>query len=218
MSELPRKSDPPVNGAIFPKNIFPHHLRDLRRSGLSDETIAAAGIHSEDRPDRLQTLLGWNVPKKIAPAMVIPFQGPDGSNGYVRIKPDTPRTSRGKPVKYESPRDRPNEIYIPPRTLDVIDDPAIGLIITEGEKKSLKADQEGFRCIGLVGVFGWKVAKAERLLYLGSPARQLPRDISCPRRKLQKAPEYPHLPEWPLLCFLWRFSSTCPKPLNAQKR
>ena len=38
------------------------------------------------------------------------------------------------------------------------------LLITEGEKKALKATQEGFSCIGLVGVYGWKDGKRERLL------------------------------------------------------
>jgi putative DNA primase/helicase len=37
------------------------------------------------------------------------------------------------------------------------------LLVTEGEKKALKATQEGFPCIGLAGVFGWKDGKSERL-------------------------------------------------------
>ena len=32
-------------------------------------------------------------------------------------------------------------------------------MITEGEKKAAKADQEGFPCIGLVGVWGWQQAR-----------------------------------------------------------
>jgi putative DNA primase/helicase len=32
----------------------------------------------------------------------------------------------------------------------------VPLVITEGEKKILKADQEGFPGVGLVGVWGWQ--------------------------------------------------------------
>src|SRR5262249_33571942 len=34
--------------------------------------------------------------------------------------------------------------------------PSIGLLIVEGEKKSLAANQHGFPCVGLVGVYGWQ--------------------------------------------------------------
>ena len=33
-------------------------------------------------------------------------------------------------------------------------------MITEGEKKAAKADQEGFPCIGFVGVYGWQKKRA----------------------------------------------------------
>lgn len=149
------------------RTILPHHREQLADgSGLTDETIRGCGIYSETDYRRLGLLLGRteNFVRKIAPALVFPFKGPDGSNGYCRIKPDRPRTLKGKPVKYESPLGKPNEVFIPPGTLGVLDDPAIELVVTEGEKKSARADQEGFRCLGLVGVWGWKTGKAERLL------------------------------------------------------
>ena len=46
----------------------------------------------------------------------------------------------------------------------MLQQPQVQLLITEGEKKSLKATQEGYPCIGLVGVFGWKQKGSERLL------------------------------------------------------
>src|SRR5262249_11089176 len=42
----------------------------------------------------------------------------------------------------------------------VLKDPQTPLIVTEGEKKAAKADQEGFPCIGLVGVYGWQKRRA----------------------------------------------------------
>jgi putative DNA primase/helicase len=145
--------------------LLDHHLTELRRSGLSDETIRAAGIYSEIAPVKLAALLDWKkYPSRCAPAIVFPFIGPDGRNGYARVKPDHPRASGGKTVKYESPRGRANEIYLPPGTAAVLDNAMIELLITEGEKKSLCAAQYGFPCVGLVGVWGWKEKNRESLL------------------------------------------------------
>ncbi|HXT60181.1 MAG TPA: phage/plasmid primase, P4 family, partial [Pirellulales bacterium] len=110
-------------------------------------------------------LLGWkSVPARMGPAIVYPYHRADGSNGYSRIKPDHPRTVNKKPVKYESPKGQPNEVYIPAGTFAALENPLAELFVTEGEKKSLAADQAGFPCIGLVGVYGWKEGKHERLI------------------------------------------------------
>ncbi len=145
--------------------LLPHHVRELRASGLTNETIKAAGIFSETKYENLAAVLDWRkFPKKMAPALVFPFHAADGTNGYSRIKPDRPRRIGGKMVKYESPRGRGNQLYLPPGVAQVLDRPDVELLITEGEKKSLKATQEGFPCLGLVGVYGWKDGKSERLL------------------------------------------------------
>ncbi|MBN2475849.1 MAG: DUF3854 domain-containing protein [Pirellulales bacterium] len=146
------------------RQLLPHHLDDLRRSGLSDATIAACGFHSECDHARINALLARKLPKRAAPCLVIPFLGPGGSNGYHRLRPDNPRRLKDKPVKYESPAGRPNEVFTPPGTFEAIKTPGAEIGVTEGEKKAAKADQEGFPCLGLVGVYGWKTAKAERLL------------------------------------------------------
>ena len=46
-------------------------------------------------------------------------------------------------------------LYLPPATCAKLGDEKIPLLITEGEKKSARADQEGFACIGLGGVDAW---------------------------------------------------------------
>ena len=145
--------------------LLDHHLAELRRSGLTDETIRTAGIYSELASCNLAAILDWKkYPSKCCPAIVFPFTGPNGRNGYCRVKPDRPRLSGGKPVKYESPRGQPNQVYLPPGVADVLADPTRELLITEGEKKSLCASQHGFSCIGLTGVFGWKERSRESLL------------------------------------------------------
>jgi putative DNA primase/helicase len=145
--------------------LLEHHLAELQRSGLTDETIRAAGVYSEVDTGKLSALLDWTrYPSKCAPAIVFPFTATDGRNGYCRIRPDHPRISGGKLVKYESPKGQPNQIYIPPGVADALGDPQRELLLTEGEKKSLCASQYGFPCIGLVGVLGWKEKGRQSLL------------------------------------------------------
>ena len=137
--------------------IFPHHLAELRRSGLTDATIRAAQIQSQADCNALAAILGWRKYRKaMGAALVFPYTDDQGRNGYTRIKPDRPRKDRnGKPIKYESPRGQPNQVYIPPGVADALPDAHRELLLTEGEKKALAAMQAGFPCLGLVGVFGW---------------------------------------------------------------
>jgi putative DNA primase/helicase len=96
---------------------------------------------------------------RLGECLCIPFTGPDGKPvGYARLKPDRPRNSNedGKPIKYESPKGSSNRAYFPPGTGAALAEPSAPLIVTEGEKKSAKADQEGCPCVGLIGVYGWQ--------------------------------------------------------------
>ena len=58
------------------------HRNELRESGISDATIAAAGLYSEYRPRRVSEIVGWSVPFEFCPALVFPFRRADGSNGH----------------------------------------------------------------------------------------------------------------------------------------
>lgn len=153
--------------------LLDHHLLDLRGSGLTDATIDAAGCYSETDAGKLAILLRHKGPgktKKCAPAIVFPFTGLDGKNGYHRVKWDRPpekvdRKSGGKKKeKYASPCELPNQPYFPPGIAAKIESAEQELILTEGEKKALKATQEGFPTIGLTGVWAWKPKDREQLL------------------------------------------------------
>jgi putative DNA primase/helicase len=154
---------PKVNG-IAPEQglarLMPRHLADLRQSGLGDEQIVRCGFHSLQSPTSVKTVLRWNrYNGELGPCLGIPFTDASGkSTGYVRLKPDNPRKAKesGKPIKYESPKGSSNLPYFPPGTFVALNDSSAPLLITEGEKKAAKADQEGFPCIGLVGVYGWQ--------------------------------------------------------------
>ena len=160
-----------VDAAESLPGILPHHLAELRRSGLTDATIRAAQIHSQADCNALGAILGSRKYRKaMGAALVFPYTDDQGRNGYTRIKPDRPRKDQnGKPIKYESPRGQPNQVYIPPGVADALHDARRELLLTEGEKKALAATQAGFPCLGLVGVFGW--AEKNKVALLPALAR-----------------------------------------------
>lgn len=125
------------------------HREDLYRSGLDDSTIKAAGIYS--LPSSGWEAIGGGPHKKGArSAYRIPYPG---TNGFYRdrIFYDTPEQEK-EHGKYHQPAGTPCRLYLPP-ILDrkSLAGPTVPLIITEGEKKALKAAQEGLICIGVGG-------------------------------------------------------------------
>jgi hypothetical protein len=146
--------------------LLPQHVEDLRRSGLSDEQIAACHFRSETDPRKVGKLLRWSGPATdLVPCLVIPFPEPGGTlNGYSRIKPDKPRQGKddGKPRKYEAPYKKANRLFFPPRTRSLLGNITVPLLITEGEKKAAKSDQEGFPCLGVTGVYNWQVKRSDK--------------------------------------------------------
>lgn len=139
--------------------LLPHHLADLRKSGLSDATVRACGFHSLEAKGHVRIALNWEkYSGALGACLAIPFHDRFGGriNGYLRLKPDRPLKDRkGKARKYESPKGQANRVYFVPGTSLALEDPQAPLLITEGEKKAAAATQEGFPCIGLVGVEGW---------------------------------------------------------------
>ena len=57
--------------------------------------------------------------------------------------------------KYVRPLGSKSRLYIPRGAWSIVGDVSVALYITEGEKKCLKATQEGFPTVGLSGVWNW---------------------------------------------------------------
>ncbi len=127
---------------------------------MADEQIAACGFHSLQAPATIQAAIRWKTYRgELGDCLAIPFFDADGKPlPYVRLKPDRPRKAKadGKPIKYESPKGAKNRPFFPPGTRSALADVAAPLVLTEGEKKAAKADQDEIPCIGLVGVYGWQ--------------------------------------------------------------
>jgi hypothetical protein len=124
------------------------HYDDLKRSGLNDETIEAACIASI-APSCLSKAVSPNPYLQSAYGILYP-----GCKGFCRFRCSYREGHEGS--KYLQAKDSGNHLYIP-RTLDsaVLQDPTVDLIITEGEKKALKACQERLPCIAVSGLWNW---------------------------------------------------------------
>src|SRR5262245_15072776 len=137
--------------------LAPQHLADLRKSGLSDETIRACRFQTLEGDQDVSNALNWKGGgRMLGPCLAIPFLERDGAaTGFCRLRPDYPiQPDR----RYEQPKGFPVRVYVPPPAWGLIDDQALPLLVTEGEKKACAAAQEGFATVGLCGVECWSVA------------------------------------------------------------
>jgi putative DNA primase/helicase len=133
-------------------SLHPDHLADLRCSGLSDETIAAAGIRSL-APAELPRYLGQRLAAKVRSAYLIPYPS---NESFHRVKLFPPvQDDDGHHQRYHQPARTPPRLYVPAGTCAVLADPSVPLTVTEGEKKALKADQDGLRCVAVGGLWNW---------------------------------------------------------------
>jgi hypothetical protein len=133
------------------------HIQELRGSGLTDETIRAAGPYSGTK-EKVEAVLGFSV---FSGGLCYPYPGTNGSGpAFTRVKPDVPfKDAGGKIAKYLTAKNAGNRLYIPPFYSERhFKDSRIPVISTEGEKKALKGaqDLEGFIVLGLAGVWCFK--------------------------------------------------------------
>src|SRR5215831_376954 len=152
---LPKRCDTtPDLSEIAPvgRVLWEKHKNDLYGSGLSPHTIQLSGCYSVASTKHI---LGFEE----GPGLAIPYPDPTGGvEVFVRVKLDKPGTD-GK--RYRSPVGSKNRLYIPPNfEHDAIQDASVPLYLTEGEKKALKACQEGLVCLALAGVWCWKTQDA----------------------------------------------------------
>ena len=135
-----------IHNTPQPPSMHPDHLSDLRRSGLSDETIQYAGIQSVP-PGQINRTLGFNV-QGLTSMYRIPYD-----KTFARYRCFYEDGKIGP--KYLQKKGSGNRLYISKDVEPILQDQLIPLYITEGEKKTLKACQEGIHCIGLSGLWNW---------------------------------------------------------------
>jgi putative DNA primase/helicase len=147
----------------FDGSLAPEHRDDLRRSTLTDETIAAQFIRSVPLA-MLARLLGFDGPG-IRSALLFPYRAPGGGfMDHVRIKVFPPLTDAdGHTIKYLQPKGSAPRLYFVAGCLREVLEGEGPVWLVEGEKKALAVAQLGLPAVGLAGVEAWHV-RASRLL------------------------------------------------------
>lgn len=132
----------PVKTGRRRQHLPPEVVADLARSGLTERDATKMGIHIVSA-DSLKEI--FNDDSFSRDAVAFPYHDIDGRiNGFARYKPigtaapldRTALKTRG--AKYlQPPKSRPH-VYLPPFLdwCEVVEDPSIPIIITEGEKKA----------------------------------------------------------------------------------
>ncbi len=142
----------------------PEHLADLRKSALTDETIATQFIRSVP-PGMIPRLLGFDRPG-IRSALLFPFRSPRGGfMDHVRVKIfPTLTDADGHSIKYLQPKGAPARLYFVAACLGEVLEGEGPLWLVEGEKKALSVAQRGLPAVGFSGVEGWHLKGDRRLL------------------------------------------------------
>lgn len=148
---------------IYPGSLAPEHLADLRRSGLTNDTIQYYRIRSVP-PGMICQLLGFDIPA-IRSACLIPFPDPRGGfMNHIRMKVFPPfQDKRGNTVKYLQPRKSGVRLFFPLTPEDALTG-SRPLWLVEGEKKCLAVAQLGLPAVGFCGIEGWHLAGSSDLL------------------------------------------------------
>ena len=135
-------------------------LDDLRRSGLDAADAAAMGVEYCDAFDPEPK--GTVSSAVRVRAYFLPYFDLAGKpTGFARARLLDPWTPKGekKPRRYTQPMGTTAHLYFPPVPgLDwrkVAKDPAIPVVLTEGEKKAYALAKLGVPCIGLGGVWSF---------------------------------------------------------------
>ena len=147
----------PVFSEVIP-DLLTSHFRQLSGgSAINVDVIRARGYRSLLGKSELEKL-GFSPSQRHVPGMLIPLWGVDG-NGIVgyQFRPDSPRlNSKGKPIKYETPKGATNRLDCPPACQKRLADPRVPLWITEGLKKGDALASLGECVIDLTGIWNWR--------------------------------------------------------------
>lgn len=154
------------------------HLNDLRKSGLTDETIARCQFESV-RPHDIKL-------KGVDSAYRLPYFDLAGKKNYLeRIKLFPPIKRDNSTQKYHQASNTSPALYLPP----LLDWGPIAranspLLITEGEKKAAALTQHRIPCLGVAGVWNWRkelesgakmvLPALEQFVWAGRPVELIP--------------------------------------------
>jgi hypothetical protein len=136
--------------------VVAHHRHMLEvESGIRADVMAARGYRTITRQADAKRL-GFSDSQCRVPALLVPVWGLSGDIVTYQLRPDIPRISRGKAIKYETPKGSAVAMDCSPLIRDQVLDVRVPLFITEGVKKADAAISHGGCCLALLGVWNWR--------------------------------------------------------------
>jgi len=133
------------------------HQALLDASAIDPEVAAARGYRSVGRAEARE--LGFTG-AQARPGLLVPRCTLWGQDGY-QLRPDEPRLdSKGKSIKYETPRGQSNRLDVHPWMHDRVRSPREVVFITEGARKADSLASIDIPAINLNGVTGWRGTNA----------------------------------------------------------
>ena len=138
------------------RKLAKHHKNMLlKESGISARAVIRRGYRTVTVKAELKRS-GFSPSQCNVPALLIPLYSPTGEVSGYQTRPDTPRMSKGKLVKYEMPTGSSMTLDVHPSVRDKLKDPAIPLFVTEGVKKGDALASRGLCAVALIGVWNFR--------------------------------------------------------------
>ena len=169
----------------YSAELLPHHLKMIQDSAVTPEVAAERGYRSaESRADLKRC--GFSDSQCLVPGLLIPIRGVNGDIVNYQLRPDSPRMSKGKALKYETPTGSRMALDVPSRARANLRNPAVPLFVTEGSRKADAGVSKGLCCILLVacgtGAAPTRTAERRRFLTGRWSLSMSVRSISCSTR------------------------------------
>ncbi|MFQ5861489.1 MAG: DUF3854 domain-containing protein [Candidatus Brocadiales bacterium] len=156
--------------------LHPEHLDDLRKSGLTNDTIKEAGIYSVCPGD----ISKINPDPRIKSMLAFPYPDCDGFTRYKLYPPL--KDKDGHTQKYHQKKGTGSRLYIPPEANGTLKSPILALNIVEGEKKALRLQQEGYPTIAIAGIWchqsnGYLLTDFKKIVWADASTRRTVRIV-----------------------------------------
>ena len=142
--------------AARPATLLPHHDHLIRVVSAIAPAVADARGYCSLTVKADAKRLGFGEAQARVPALLIPIWNVHGETGSYQLRPDTPRITKRKAVKYETPHGSHMLLDVPPGSRSALGDPTIPLLITEAPRKADAAVSVGFCAIAIIGVWNWR--------------------------------------------------------------
>jgi hypothetical protein len=170
--------------------LLPAHIADLRRSGLTDDTISKMNVSSvgaDELDSRFKTTGAQS-------ALKFEYLQLNGFSPFHRLRFYPPLTKPdGKAQKYWQPGETGCRLYVPEPVVDKFRDKNEPLYLTEGEKKSWAGVQNGLSVVAIGGIYNfhnhetdWLIPELDEVLKPGRVLTYCPdSDVWLDPRKLE---------------------------------